>query len=372
MRIAVLANLKTNAPTWEGMSPDQWADLDSPRTVEAIIRALEAGGHEATFLEASIRPPFSLIERLLEYKPDLCFNIAESHWGDGREAHIPGVLEMLRIPYTGSKVLALALALDKPMTKRVLLYHGLPTPEFQVFERVDEPIDDDLLAPDGELRFPLFVKPSREGTSMGVSAQSIVRTVDALRAQVARQIALYNQPILCEHYIEGREVMVGIIGNLKPTMARKLNERTLSADVPEGLTMLPPLEVDLQAFRDSEADLYTNRLKTELSDECTYLVPAPLDPALARELDVLAAATFRVIGCKDVARVDFRLDRHNDNKPYILEINPLPGLTPNFSDLCYQADALGWTYEQLINAIVDAAIARLGLAERQTERAGAG
>jgi len=250
--------------------------------------------------------------------------------------------------------------------------HGLPTPEFQVFERVDEPIDDDLLAPDGELRFALFVKPSREGTSMGVSAQSIVRTVDALRAQVARQIALYNQPILCEHYIEGREVMVGIIGNLKPTMARKLNERTLSADVPEGLTMLPPLEVDLQAFRDSEADLYTNRLKTELSDECTYLVPAPLDPALARELDVLAAATFRVIGCKDVARVDFRLDRHNDNKPYILEINPLPGLTPNFSDLCYQADALGWTYEQLINAIVDAAIARLGLAERQTERAGAG
>ena len=87
---------------------------------------------------------------------------------------------------------------------------------------------------------------------------------------------------------------------------------------------------------------------------------------------MLAAATFRVIGCKDVARVDFRLDRHNDNKPYILEINPLPGLTPNFSDLCYQADALGWTYEQLINAIVDAAIARLGLAERQTERAGAG
>lgn len=371
MRIAVLANLKTNAPTWEGMSPDQWADLDSPRTVEAIVRALESGGHEAVFMEASIRPPFNLIERLLEYQPDLCFNIAESHWGDGREAHIPGVLEMLRIPYTGSKVLALALALDKPMTKRVLLYHGLPTPEFQVFERPDEPIDDDLLTPDGTLRFPLFVKPSREGTSMGVSAQSIVRTVDELRAQVARQIALYNQPILCEHYIEGREVMVGMIGNLKPTSARKLNERTLSDGIPDGLTMLPPLEVDLQAFRDSEADLYTNRLKTELSDECTYLVPAPLDPALARELDVLAAAVFRVIGCKDVARVDFRLDRHNDNKPYILEINPLPGLTPNFSDLCYQAEALGWTYEQLINAIADAAIARLGLAEPQAEPASA-
>jgi len=371
MRIAVLGNLKTNAPTWEGMSPDQWADLDSPRTVEAIVRALESGGHEAAFFEASIRPPFNLIERLLDYKPDLCFNIAESHWGDGREAHIPSVLEMLRIPYTGSKVLALALALDKPMTKRVLMYHGLPTPEFQVFERPDEPLDEALADEHGELRFPLFVKPSREGTSMGVTAKSIVHTVAELREQVAQQIALYNQPILCEHYIEGREVMVGMVGNLKPTTARKINERVLRAELPDGLTMLPPLEVDLQVFRDSEADLYTNRLKTELSDECTYLVPAPLDPALAHQLNVLAAATFRVIGCKDVARVDFRLDRHNDNKPYILEINPLPGLTPNFSDLCYQAEAYGWTYEQLINSIVDAATARLALVPSQTERTGA-
>ncbi len=371
MRIAVLANLKTNAPTWEGMSPDQWADLDSPRTVQSIIQALESAGHQAIFLEASIRPPFNLIERLLDYQPDLCFNIAESHWGDGREAHIPSVLEMLRIPYTGSKVLALALALDKPMTKRILMYHGLPTPEFQVFESPDDPIDDDLLDERGYLRFPLFVKPSREGTSMGVSAQSIVRSVDELRAQVARQIRLYNQPILCEHYIEGREVMVGMVGNLKPTTARKLNERALSQDVPEGLTMLPPLEVDLNAFRESEADLYTNRLKTELSDECTYLVPAPLEPELARQLNVLAAAVFRVIGCKDVARVDFRLDKHNHNKPYILEINPLPGLTPNFSDLCYEAEAYGWTYEQLINAIVDTAAVRLGLVESQPRPAGA-
>lgn len=371
MRIAVLGNLKTNAPTWEGMSPDQWADLDSPRTVAAIVAALESGGHEATFLEASIRPPYNLVARLMEYQPDLCFNIAESHWGDGREAHIPGVLEMLRIPYTGSKVLALALALDKPMTKRILLYHGLPTPEFQVFESADEPIDDDLLDANGELAFPMFVKPSREGTSMGVSAQSIVRTVAELRTQVARQIALYNQPILGEHYIEGREVMIGMIGNLKPTSARRINERALSADVPDGLTMLPSLEVDLEAFRESEADLYTNRLKTELSDECTYLIPAPLDPALAHELNVLAAAVFRVIGCKDVARVDFRLDRHNQNKPYILEINPLPGLTPNFSDLCFQAEALGWTYEQLINAIVDAAVARQGFAEAEPQQSSA-
>jgi len=108
MRIAVLANLKQNAPHWEGMSPDQWDDLDSPVTVNGIVDALRAGGHEATFIEASIHPPHNLVQSLLDYKPDLCFNIAESHFGDGREAQVPAILEMLRIPYTGSKVLTLA------------------------------------------------------------------------------------------------------------------------------------------------------------------------------------------------------------------------------------------------------------------------
>ncbi len=100
MRVAVLANLKKNAPTWEGMSPDQWDDLDSPKTIQSIIDALKARGHEAEFLEARIRPPYSLVERLEAYQPDICFNIAESHFGDGREAQIPAILEMLQIPYT--------------------------------------------------------------------------------------------------------------------------------------------------------------------------------------------------------------------------------------------------------------------------------
>src|SRR3990172_134341 len=107
MRIAVLANLKKNAPTWEGMIADQWDDLDSPKTIHAIIAALESEGHEAVFFEASLLPPHNLTERLLDYKPDLCFNIAEGHFGDGRESQIPAILEMLRIPYTGSRVMTL-------------------------------------------------------------------------------------------------------------------------------------------------------------------------------------------------------------------------------------------------------------------------
>ncbi|RMF82801.1 MAG: hypothetical protein D6737_00630 [Chloroflexi bacterium] len=184
------------------------------RHLQQLEAELENGGHFATFFEASILPLHNLIERLQDYQPDLCFNIAESHFGDGREAHIPALLEMLRIPYTGSKVMTLALALDKPMTKRILHYHGLPTPEFQVFERADEAIDDDLLNSDGELRFPMFVKPSREGTGMGVSAASIVRNVMQLRAQIAQQHRRYNQPILCERYIKGREITVGWVAKM--------------------------------------------------------------------------------------------------------------------------------------------------------------
>ncbi|GAB4473901.1 MAG: ATP-grasp domain-containing protein [Anaerolineae bacterium] len=358
MKIAVLANFKQNAPTWEGMPPDQWDDLDSPKTVDHIIKALESGGHEARFFEASIRPPHNLIERLQEYQPDLCFNIAEGHFGDGREAQIPAVLEMLGIPYTGSKVLTLALTLDKPMTKRILAYHGLPTPEFQVFESADEPIDDSLLDARGDLRFPMFVKPSREGTGMGVSAESIVRSVAELRAQVARQIERYSQPILVERYIKGREITVGVVGNLGSTAARRLTEQTAPAVLPEELTFFPPLEVDLAAYDPSEAGLYTNRIKVEMAEDFRYLCPAPLDDDLRDLLFRLTAAVFRVTGSCDAARVDFRLDEEDGNRPYILEINPLPGLNPLYSDLCVEAYAYGWTYEQLINTIVQLAVER--------------
>jgi D-alanine-D-alanine ligase len=360
MKIAVLANLYENAPTWEGMPPDQWDDLDSPKTPNAIVDVLRRAGHQAEFFEASILPPFNLIEKLTAYKPDLCFNIAESHFGDSRESQIPAVLEMLRIPYTGSQLLTLALALDKPMTKRVLLYHGLPTPEFQVFERADEPIDHDLLNGD-DLRFPLFVKPSREGTSMGVSADSVVRSVAQLRAQLAYQLEKYNQPILVEHYIHGREITLGVLGNLPPNAARRVNERALTPEIPPELTFMPALEVDLDKYDPSEGSVYTNRMKTTLAHDYHMTCPAPITDDLLRELQRLTAAVFRVMGCKDVSRVDFRLDAEQNDKPYILEVNPLPGLNPGYSDLCIQAEAGGWAYDRIILRIVELAAARAGL-----------
>lgn len=360
MKIALLANLKVNAPTWDGIPSDQWDDLDSPATINAILTALRAGGHEAAFFEAQLGPPHNLVAELAAFAPDLCFNIAEGHYGDSREAQIPALLDMLNLPYSGSRVLTLTLALDKPMTKRLLRYHDLPTPEFQVFDSIEDPIDSDLLNADGELAFPLFVKPSREGTSVGVSARSIVRTVADLRAVVAEQLARYRQPILVEHYIEGRELTVGVVGNLGRIAARRLNDRHLPDDLPETLTFLPVMEINTEAYGESEAGLYTNLMKTDLVDNFHYFCPAPVDDDLAHRLNVLTAAVFRVTGCKDVARVDFRLDDVT-GQPYILEVNPLPGLNPDYSDLCIQGRAAGMTYDQLVNAIVDAALVRCGI-----------
>lgn len=348
-RVAVLANLKKNAPHWEGMPPDQWDDLDSESTIQALLEALRAGGYVCEFLEGDI----TIIDTVRKFKPDICFNICESHFGDSREAQVPAILEKLQIPYTGSKVLCLALALDKPMTKRVLTYHDLPTPEFQAFERVNEPLDP-------KMQFPLFVKPSREGTGMGVSAQSIVKTEDELREQVRLMIERYHQPALVETFIEGRELTVGMVGNLIGPVARRVPYDENLPRIQAGLRFFPPMEVDLSPYLETDA-VYANRLKVALADQLNYICPAPLDPDLVDELNWLAAAVFRVCGVLDVARVDFRLNANENWKPYILEINPLPGLSPGISDIVIEATADGMDHTELVNLILETALRRYGM-----------
>ncbi len=351
MRVAVLANLKKNAPTWPGISPDMWDDLDAKETIEAISQALESNGHRVSFLEGD-RTLFDNLQRL---KPEICFNLCEGHFGDSREAQVPAILEFLRMPYSGSRVLTLALCLDKPMTKRVLTYHDLPTPPFQVFERLDEELDEPAM------QFPCFVKPSREGTGMGVTAESIVRNKAELRTQLRRVFERYNQPVLVERFIEGREVTVGLVGNLTRPAARRLPDDEEAPRILRGLHFFPPLEVNMAAYPPGEGGVYTGHMKVEMAHDFHYLCPAPLGPEQVEELKWLTAATFRVTGCQDVARVDFRLDASDGNKPYILEINPLPGLNPEYSDLCIEAAVDGWRYEQLVNQILDEAIDRYGL-----------
>ena len=345
-RVALLANLKANAPKLEEMPHDQWDDLDSEKTVLALIDAIRDGGHDCEFLEGDI----TLYDTVRSYQPDICFNICEGHVGDAREAQVPAILEMLRIPYTGSKVLTLALALDKPMTKRILTYHDLPTPQFQVFERADEPLSPDMI-------FPMFAKPSREGTGIGVTADSIIMNEEQLRDRVQSLIDRYKQPVLVEQYIEGREITVGLVGNLEGPAARRIPENDDAPRIQAGLHFFPPLEVDLSPYQDTDT-VYSNRLKVDLAEELNYICPAPLELDLLSDLNWYTAAIFRVTGGLDVSRVDFRLDMHDNWKPYILEINPLPGLSPKSSDLVIEAAAEGIEHTELVNMILNTALKR--------------
>ena len=351
MRVAVLANLKVNAPHEPGFPEDMWADLDSESTIDHLCDALRQGGHQVTFFEGDR----ALWDNLHRWSPDICFNLCEGHFGDAREAQIPAMLELLRIPYTGSKILTLALALDKAMTKRVLAYHDLPTPPFQSFESADEELDSDL-------RFPLFVKPSREGTGMGVSPKSIAQNEAELRAELKEQLQRYRQPILVERFIQGREITIGAVGNVEQQAVGRRSMAHMSLErVAQGLLLLPALEVDQSKYDPAEAGLYTHHIKVDLADDFHYICPAPLDTGLLAHLQWLTAATFRATGCLDVARVDFRLDEAEDNTPYILEVNPLPGMSPGISDLVLEADAAGIDYVSLVNMILDQALRRYGL-----------
>ena len=244
-----------------------------------------AGGHQVTYLEGDIK----LYDQLRRVKPDICFNIAEGHFGDSREAQIPALLEMIRMPYTGSRVLTLALCLDKPMTKRVLTYHDLPTPPFQVFERIDESLNPDM-------HFPLFVKPSREGTGMGISAESVVYDGNQLTRQLRQLFDRYDQPVLVERFIEGREVTVGAVGNLSSPVAWRLPDDEEARRISRGLHFFPPLEVDMSRYPAEEAGIYTNRIKTVLAHDFYYQCPASLTEKQVEELNWLTAATFRVTG----------------------------------------------------------------------------
>lgn len=331
--VAVLGNLRRNAPHRDGEPSDAWGDLDSESTMLALVEALEAGGHKAYFLEGDM----SLPARLARLRPDICFNMCEGLFGDAREAHVPALLEMMGIPYTGARVLTQALCLDKALTKRVLSTHGIPTAPFQVFRSPRERRNP-------RLRFPLFVKPNREGSGMGVTPHSIVHDEDELRAQVSHMIGTYQQEALVERYIEGREVTCGLVGNENPHV-------------------FPVLEIDLSTTPADQLGLYTNLIKHDIPETPTYRCPAPLDEAMTMMIKRLTVEVFSAVGALDVGRVDFRIDRH-DGKPYVLEINTLPGLTPGISDLVIAAAADGIDHTQLVNLIFDAAVQRLDLQAR--------
>lgn len=355
MRIAVLANVKPNAPVGAAVAPDAWAELDAPTTVEAIAAALRLAGHEVASFEGDL----GLVEALPRFAPDVCFNLCEGHFGESRESHVPALLEMLRLPYTGAGVLSLAVALDKPTTKTLLRARGIRTPPSQVFSHEGEALDPDLA-------FPLFVKPSREGSGMGVTRNSLVHDEGALRVEVARVLRCYAQPALVERFVRGRDVTIGLLGNTSAPTAPLAGRAWRGLARARGLYVLPALEVAHEGLLGSDGVAYTGQIKSSWQGDWErgrhYHCPSRLEPGLEREVAELAAATFHATGCRDFARVDLRLDEANGDVPYVLEINPLPGLAPGVADLCLQADAAGLRYDELVVGVLAQSVARLGLA----------
>jgi D-alanine-D-alanine ligase len=347
-KVAVLANIKDDLTVKpEGVPPDAFADFDHIETIDAIRAALETDGHETTFIQADTDLPYALKED----RPDICFNIAEGLGGDAREAQVPALLEMLSIPYTGSRVLTNGISLDKTLTKRIWRDRRLPVAPFQEFNIGDEPLRP-------ELNFPLFVKPAREGTGMGVDTKAIVKNEKELRERTQYIINTYQQPALVETFLPGREFTVGVLG--RPDA--KLYSRHPEWYEKDGFHRLPILELD--SSRSVTPNVYSQASKSkEVGEEGApdYVCPANLDPELEKKLKHFALRAHQLLYALDVSRTDIRLDE--EGNPRLLEINTLPGLTPNYSDLCLQAKAEGIRYEDLILEILYLGASRWGMVE---------
>ena len=336
-RVAVLANIKEHGKALPAdVPPDAGADYDYIETIDIIRAAIETGGHQSVFIQADRDLPHALKQA----RPDICFNIAEGLGGDAREAQVPALLEMLKIPYTGSRVLTNAISLDKTLTKRIWRDRNLPVAPFQEFTFGDEPLRP-------EMHFPLFVKPAREGTGMGVDEKAIVNNEAELRERADYVIRLYHQPALVETFLPGREFTIGIMGRYDTVLYSRHPEWYEK----DGFLRLPILELD--SSRSITPGIYGLEAKAKLvgsEGAPGYLCPAPVDPELTKKLHRLAWRAHVVLGALDVSRTDIRLD--SDGQPRLLEINPLPGLTPGYSDLCIQSNAQGISYEDLILEIL--------------------
>jgi D-alanine-D-alanine ligase len=329
---------------------DLYAEWDSAPTIDAIAGALAAYG-EVIRLEAS--PDFP--ERLRAARPDIVFNIAEGLHGVNRESHIPAVCEFLGVPYSGSDPLTLSLCLEKSRAKEILTYHRVPTAPFLL---VDSAKDlDHLLAgalplsPPSEI-VPLFVKPVHEGSSKGITERNFVTSADELEAQVLFLLDTYQQPVLVEEFLPGAEFTCGVLGN--GTDARVL------PIVGMNFSALPNGAVPIYGY---EAKWIWDRPEQPLD---IFACPAPVSETMRIAIERVVLRAYRVLGCRDWARVDVRLDA--DGVPNVVEVNPLPGILPDPADnscLPKAARAAGLSYDELIQSCLLHAADRYGISMRR-------
>lgn len=330
MRVGLAYNVKPADPPAH-LPEDAFEEYDSEATVRHLCNALSALGHDVVRLGAGP----GIIDELRQVRPDIVFNIAEGEGGRCREAHVPAFLEMLRVPYVGSDPLTLCVTLDKPVAKRLVASAGFPTPKFLTFRSADE-------FTDGGLSFPVIVKPVFEGSSKGVRLSSRAATPAQAREMVAFVTGTYRQDAIVEEFVAGPEATVGILGNEAPRVV--------------GVMEIAPRKVRNEEF------VYSLEVKRDWENQVEYRCPPTFPPEVVAAIERCAVGIYRLLGCRDFSRIDFRIDA--TGVPQFIECNPLPGLSPGYGDLPIMADRMGMSYLSLISEILSHALSRQEVAAR--------
>jgi D-alanine-D-alanine ligase len=326
MRIGLSYDLKTEILN-SSVTDDALEEYDSPETVRIISDVVESMGHQVVWLGGGE----VFLDSIRREEVNFVFNIAEGRGNHrSREAQIPSILEMLNIPYTGSDPQTLAVCLDKPLTKKLVTAEDIKTPRWLV---VDDRESQNLLFLES-FNFPVIVKPAYEGSSKGIRRTSIAVSPHEAVNEVSRLLGLYQQPVMVEEFIDGDEVTVGIIGNKHPKIV--------------GVMRILPKNK-------TEHFVYSLEVKRDYEALVDYECPAQLKSSAIRKIEEASLDAFRMLGCRDFARIDFRV--RADGIPYFIEINPLPGLG-TYSDLIIMAIKTGWTHRGLIRAVLDATLER--------------
>ncbi len=324
MRVGLSYNVKP-AQSPAHLPEDAFEEYDSEATVGHICSALSALGHEVVRLGAGP----GIIDALRAHRPDIVFNIAEGEGGRCREAHVPALLEMLGIPYVGSDPLTLCVTLDKPVAKRLVASGGFSTPGFRVFRSAAE------FSSEG-LPYPVIVKPAFEGSSKGVRLSSRAATPAQACDMVKFVTETYHQDAIVEEFVPGPEVTVGILGNGNPRVV--------------GVMEIAPKKVRNEEF------VYSLEVKRDWENQVEYRCPPPFAKGTIAEIERCATGIYRLLGCRDFSRIDFRID--GAGVPQFIECNPLPGLSPGYGDLPIMADRMGMSYLSLVSEILSHALSR--------------
>jgi D-alanine-D-alanine ligase len=318
MRIGICYDLRSDYLA-QGYSEEETAEFDSEVTIDAIFDTLAEQGWEPVRI-GGIK---NLAEALVRGERwDAVFNFCEGMHGLAREAQVPTLLDAYQIPYVFSDAVTMAVTLDKATTKHILRSHGIPTADFAVIEKAAD-------IARVSLPFPLFLKPVAEGSGKGVNERSKVEDKKALTAVAKELLRKFNQPVLAETFLPGREFTVGITGTGED--ARVL-----------GVTEIVPLAGwvgDGYGFANKDTG-WEERV------EIVRVTPLPE----ARRAGAVALAAWRALRCRDGGRIDIRCDA--DGNPHFIEVNPIAGMRPEHSDLCFIAKYEGVSYRQLIGKIM--------------------